>query len=245
MSWVFRSHAATDTGTVRKHNEDAFADCPELALWAVADGAGGHAAGEVASAMLVDAIRTIPAALAADEALSQLRLRVAAVNLALRGEAAQRGANAVVASTIVALLIRGRHFVCLWVGDSRAYLLRNGVLARISTDHSLVQELIEAGAITEAQAETHPQANVITRAIGAPDDSGEMDKVTGAIAVGDRFLLCSDGVTKAVPDDVLASLLPEAGADPARALIEHAMAAGSRDNVTAIVIDVLAEQNNS
>jgi serine/threonine protein phosphatase PrpC len=245
MSWVFRSHAATDTGTVRKHNEDAFADCPELALWAVADGAGGHAAGEVASAMLVDAIRTIPAALAADEALSQLRLRVAAVNLALRGEAAQRGANAVVASTIVALLIRGRQFVCLWVGDSRAYLLRNGVLARISTDHSLVQELIEAGAITEAQAETHPQANVITRAIGAPDDSGEMDKVTGAIAVGDRFLLCSDGVTKAVPDDVLASLLPEAGADPARALIEHAMAAGSRDNVTAIVIDVLAEQNNS
>jgi serine/threonine protein phosphatase PrpC len=245
MSWVFRSHAATDTGTVRKHNEDAFADCPELALWAVADGAGGHAAGEVASAMLVDAIRTIPAALAADEALSQLRLRVAAVNLALRGEAAQRGANAVVASTIVALLIRGRHFVCLWVGDSRAYLLRNGVLARISTDHSLVQELIEAGAITEAQAETHPQANVITRAIGAPDDSGEMDKVTGAIAVGDRFLLCSDGVTKAVPDDVLASLLPEAGADPARALIEHAMAAGSRDNVTAIVIDVLADQNNS
>jgi len=245
MSWVFRSHAATDTGTVRKHNEDAFADCPELALWAVADGAGGHAAGEVASAMLVDAIRTIPAALAADEALSQLRLRVAAVNLALRGEAAQRGANAVVASTIVALLIRGRHFVCLWVGDSRAYLLRNGVLARISTDHSLVQELIEAGAITEAQAETHPQANVITRAIGAPDDSGEMDKVTGAIAVGDRFLLCSDGVTKAVPDDVLASLLPEAGADPARALIEHAMAAGSRDNVTAIVIDVLADQNNA
>jgi serine/threonine protein phosphatase PrpC len=245
MSWTFRSHAATDTGTVRKHNEDAFADCPELALWAVADGAGGHAAGEVASAMLVDAIRTIPGALAADEALSQLRLRVAAVNLALRGEAAQRGANAVVASTIVALLMRAGHFVCLWVGDSRAYLLRNGVLARITTDHSLVQELIAAGAITEAQAESHPQANVITRAIGAPDDSGEMDKVTGAIAAGDRFLLCSDGVTKAVPDDALAGLLGSAKADPARALIEHAMAAGSRDNVTAIVIDVLADQDNS
>lgn len=245
MSWVFRSHAASDTGTVRKHNEDAFADCPELAMWAVADGAGGHAAGEVASAMLVDAIRTIPGALAADEALSQMRLRVAAVNLALRGEAAARGANAVVASTIVALLIRGGHFVCLWVGDSRAYLFRRGVLARISTDHSLVQELIEAGAITEAQAESHPQANVITRAIGAPDDSGEMDKVTGAIATGDRFLLCSDGVTKAIPDDVLAGLLGTAAADPAQALIEHAMQAGSRDNVTAIVIDVLADQDNS
>jgi protein phosphatase/serine/threonine-protein phosphatase Stp1 len=245
MSWIFRSHAATDTGTVRKHNEDAFADCPELALWAVADGAGGHAAGEVASAMLVDAIRTIPVALAADETLTQLRLRVAAVNLALRGEALQRGANAVVASTIVALLIRGGHFVCLWVGDSRAYLLRNGALARISTDHSLVQELIAAGAITEAQAESHPQANVITRAIGAPDDSGEMDKVTGAIAAGDRFLLCSDGVTKALPDEVLAGLLANAEADPARALIDHAMQAGSRDNVTAIIVDVIAEQDNS
>jgi protein phosphatase/serine/threonine-protein phosphatase Stp1 len=245
MSWIFRSHAATDTGTVRKHNEDAFADCPELALWAVADGAGGHAAGEVASAMLVDAIRTIPVALAADETLTQLRLRVAAVNLALRGEALQRGANAVVASTIVALLIRGGHFVCLWVGDSRAYLLRNGALARISTDHSLVQELIAAGAITEAQAESHPQANVSTRAIGAPDDSGEMDKVTGAIAAGDRFLLCSDGVTKALPDEVLAGLLANAEADPARALIDHAMQAGSRDNVTAIIVDVIAEQDNS
>jgi protein phosphatase/serine/threonine-protein phosphatase Stp1 len=243
MTWSFRSHAATDTGTVRKHNEDAFADCPDLALWAVADGAGGHAAGEVASAMLVDAIRTIPTALAADEALAQLRLRVAAVNLALRGEAARRGPSAVVASTIVVLLIRGGHFVCLWVGDSRAYLLRDGVLLRITTDHSLVQELIASGAITEAEAERHPQANVITRAIGAPDDLGDMDKVTGAIAAQDRFLLCSDGVTKAVPDAALAGVLAAATGNPAQVLIEHAMAAGSRDNVTAIVVDVVAVQD--
>ncbi|HTZ71740.1 MAG TPA: PP2C family serine/threonine-protein phosphatase, partial [Acetobacteraceae bacterium] len=130
LGWQFRSVAATDTGTVRKHNEDAYADCPQLALWAVADGAGGHEAGEVASSMLVDAIRTIPLALPADETLSQLRLRVAAVNQALRGEAARRGGHAVIASTIVTLLIRGIHFVCLWVGDSRAYLLRDGVLTR-------------------------------------------------------------------------------------------------------------------
>jgi len=238
-SFTFRSHAATDTGTVRKHNEDAFVDRPDIALWAVADGAGGHAAGEVASGMLVDTIGTIPAALAADETLSQLRLRVAAVNIALRGEAAQRGSHAVVASTIVALLIRGGHFVCLWVGDSRAYLLRGGTLLRITKDHSLVQELIEAGAISEADAESHPQANVITRAIGAPEDSGDMDKITGAIAAGDRFLLCSDGVTKSIPDDVLAGMLGAEGDAPARTLIERAMQAGSRDNVTAIVVDVL------
>jgi protein phosphatase/serine/threonine-protein phosphatase Stp1 len=239
--FTFRSHAATDTGTVRKHNEDAFADCPDLALWAVADGAGGHAAGEVASGMLVETIRSIPLALAADETLAQLRMRVAAVNLALRGEAARRGAHAVVASTIVALLIRGGHFVCLWVGDSRAYLLRDGVLLRITKDHSLVQELIEAGVIAEADAESHPQANVITRAIGAPEDSGDMDKVTGAVAAGDRFLLCSDGITKAVPDDVLAGVLGTADSDPAQTIIAHAMQAGSRDNVTAIVVDVLAQ----
>jgi protein phosphatase/serine/threonine-protein phosphatase Stp1 len=147
----------------------------------------------------------------------------------------------VVASTIVALLIRGGHFVCLWVGDSRAYLLRNGMLARLTRDHSLVQELIEAGAITEADAETHPQANVITRAIGAPEDSGDMDKMTGEIAAGDRFLLCSDGVTKSLPDDLLAAVLRDAGATPARTLIDRAMQAGSRDNVTAIVVDVFPQ----
>ena len=236
--WLLRSDAATDTGTVRKHNEDACANCPDLALWAVADGAGGHQAGEVASAMLVDAIRTIPAALPADETLAQMRLRVAAVNQALRAEAARRGPRAIVASTIVALLIRGSHFVALWAGDSRAYLLRDGVLRRITRDHSLVQELVEAGSISEAEAEAHPQANVITRAIGAPDDSGEMDKVTGEIALHDRFMLCSDGVTKAVPDAELAGVLA-ATTDPALTVITHAMAAGSRDNVTAVVIDVL------
>jgi protein phosphatase/serine/threonine-protein phosphatase Stp1 len=240
-NFTFRSHAATDTGTVRKHNEDAFVDRPEIALWAVADGAGGHAAGAVASGMLVETIGTIPAALTGDETLAQLRRRVAAVNIALRSEARQRGSHAVVASTIVALLIRGGHFVCLWVGDSRAYLLRNGVLARLTRDHSLVQELIEAGAITEADAETHPQANVITRAIGAPEDSGDMDKMTGEIAAGDRFLLCSDGVTKSLPDDLLAAVLRDAGATPARTLIDRAMQAGSRDNVTAIVVDVFPQ----
>ena len=238
MNLGFRSFAATDAGTVRRHNEDAFADYPGLALWAVADGAGGHQAGEVASAMLVAALRTIPAALPADEVLAQLRMRVSAVHAALRTEAAARGAEAM-ATTVVILLMRGGHFLCLWSGDSRAYLLRDGVLRQITRDHSLVQDLVDAGAITEAEAEHHPQANVITRAIGAPEDTGELDKVTGLVAPHDRFFLCSDGVSKVLDGAAISAALMADYADPAQAMIRTALRDGSRDNVTALVVDVL------
>lgn len=238
MMLGFRSFAATDTGTVRKHNEDAFANCPELGLWAVADGAGGHEAGEVASAMLVGALSSIPAALQAEEVLAQLRMRVTAVHTALRSEAARRGADAM-ASTIVILLVRGSHFLCLWSGDSRAYLLREGTLVQITHDHSLVQGLVDAGAITAEQAERHPHANVVTRAIGAPEDTGELDKVTGVVACGDRFLLCSDGVSKVLDAAGIASALMADHADPAWAMIRTAIGGGSRDNVTALVVDIL------
>ncbi len=235
---AFRSFAATDTGRVRKHNEDAYADCTDIALWAVADGAGGHQAGEVASAMLVAALRTIPASLTAEDVLAQLRMRVSAVHVALRTEAAARGADAM-ASTIVILLVRGTHFLCLWSGDSRVYLLRDGLLRQLTRDHSLVQDLVDSGAITEAQAESHPQANVITRAIGAPDDTGELDKVTGRVHPLDRFLLCSDGVSKVLDADTISAHLMADYANPALAMIHLAMQQGSRDNVTALIVDVL------
>jgi protein phosphatase/serine/threonine-protein phosphatase Stp1 len=235
---AFRSFAATDTGRVRKHNEDAYADCTDIALWAVADGAGGHQAGEVASAMLVAALRTIPASLTAEDVLAQLRMRVSAVHAALRTEAAARGADAM-ASTIVILLVRGTHFLCLWSGDSRVYLLRDGLLRQLTRDHSLVQDLVDSGAITEAQAESHPQANVITRAIGAPDDTGELDKVTGRVHPLDRFLLCSDGVSKVLDADTISAHLMADYANPALAMIHLAMEHGSRDNVTALIVDVL------
>ncbi|MEJ0046592.1 MAG: protein phosphatase 2C domain-containing protein [Rhodospirillales bacterium] len=235
----FKVWASTHNGTVRKHNEDTFVSRPDIGLWAVADGAGGHDAGEVASGMLADALSEIPPALSGVELLNTVRERVADVHAALLAEASQRGSGSVIASTLVVLMVRGGHFASLWAGDSRAYLLRGGVMQQVTRDHSLTQELVDAGAITAEQAEHHPQANVITRAVGGGDDVLELDKVTGALEAGDRFLLCSDGLSKELDEATLATLLAaDAGEGPAEALIAAAVTHGARDNVTALVVDV-------
>ena len=147
----FRAWAVTHPGTVRDHNEDAYVNRPDLGLWAVADGAGGHDAGEVASGLIATALDSIPLELNAEETLTQVRMRMAATHAALRERAARQG-NGMIASTVVVLIARHGHFACLWAGDSRAYLLRDGALARVSRDHSLVQELVDGGQITRLEA---------------------------------------------------------------------------------------------
>ncbi len=231
----FRGRAVTHPGTRRGHNEDAYVARPDLGLWAVADGAGGHEAGEVASEMIVTTLETIPAVLTAEEMLVQVRMRISATHAALQEYAARKGEGALVASTVVVLIVRHGHFACLWAGDSRAYLQRDNVLQRISRDHSLVQELIDAGELDEADAEGHPRANVITRAVGDPAETMELDKVTGRVADGDRFLLCSDGLSKALDDAAIADLLDAGPADEAAdRLVQAALARHATDNVTAV-----------
>ncbi|MGH7084959.1 MAG: PP2C family protein-serine/threonine phosphatase, partial [Acetobacteraceae bacterium] len=149
----FRSWAATHPGARRTHNEDSFVDRPELGLWAVADGAGGHEAGEDAAIMIAEQLAAIPAGLGAGRLLAEVRTRITATHGALRIEAARRGPRAIIAATLVVLLARDDHFACLWAGDARGYLLRDGVLAQITHDHSLVQELVDTGAISAAEAE--------------------------------------------------------------------------------------------
>ncbi len=237
----FRSCATSHVGAVRTHNEDRCVDRPELGLWAVADGAGGHEAGEVASSMIAEALDTMPAGLAASEMLAQVRLRIGQAHVALCEEAARRGPRTVIASTVVVLIARDDHFACLWAGDSRVYLLRDGEMRQITKDHSLVQELVDAGAIRAEEAEGHPHANVITRAVGAEAESFELDKVSGRLQPGDRFLLCSDGLCKTLPESELASLLaaPD-GVPPTDVMIAAALARHVNDNVTAVVVEVRA-----
>ena len=244
-----RSWAMTHPGAKRKHNEDAYVDRPDLGVWAVADGAGGHQAGEVASGMLAEALESVPPTLSASELLAQVRMRVENTHAALRDLAAQRGPHVTVASTIVVLLARNEFFACLWAGDSRAYLLRNGEMRQITKDHSLVQELIDAGAITPEEAESHPRANVITRAVGADVDEFVLDKVSGnawlalsqkvsgKLLPGDRFLLCSDGLCKTLPEWQIADLLGSDGVPPPQALIAAALALNASDNVSAVVME--------
>jgi serine/threonine-protein phosphatase Stp1 len=233
----FRSWAATHPGTKRTHNEDAFVDRPDIGLWAVADGAGGHAAGEVASGMIAEALEAIPAGLAPSELLAEVRLAIERTHTALREEAVRRGPDVLVASTVVVMLARGEHFACLWAGDSRGYLLRGGTLRQITRDHSLVQELLEAGAIRPDQVENHPRANVITRAVGAEGDEFILDKVSDRLAPGDRVLLCSDGLCKTLPESELAVLLGVLEGAPPQALIDAAIALNASDNVTAVAVE--------
>jgi serine/threonine-protein phosphatase Stp1 len=235
----FRARAVTHPGIRRGHNEDMFVARPDLGLWAVADGAGGHHAGEVASEMIATTLGSIPASLTAEEILSQVRLRISATHAALQDMAAQKGEGALVASTVVILIVRDAHFACLWAGDSRAYLLRDHMLRRVSRDHSLVQEMVDAGQIDETDAESHPRANVITRAVGDTAEMVDLDKVTGRLFDTDRFLLCSDGLSKVMDDAAIAGLLGVGSAeDAADNLLAEALARRAADNVTAIVIEV-------
>lgn len=241
----FRVSAATHSGSVRDHNEDAYVSRPELGLWAVADGAGGHEGGEVASALIAEALNSIPPEIAADEVLAQVRLRIAETHSALKEQAARRGEDVLMASTVVILIIRDGFFACLWAGDSRGYLLRENELGRITRDHSLVQELVDAGHITEREAEGHPRANVITRAVGADPEVIELDKTTGPIGAGDCFLLCSDGLSKELSDHEIGDVLRAgAGNSAADALIDAALARRARDNVTAVVVEVLDDESD-
>ena len=242
MTFTWASWAATDVGTVRTGNEDTFVDRPDQRLWAVADGAGGHEHGEVASGELKLALDA-PLTVSGAELVAEVRARAAAVHEALcrqaEAESEATGQPVMIASTLVVFLAVGEHFACLWCGDSRAYLLRGGVLTQLTRDHSLVQEMVDAGVLAEDEAEQHPRANVLTRAIGVEGPAPELDKITGRAEPGDRFLLCSDGLFKALDAAAIAPLI--AADDPAKALIAAALAAQARDNITALVVMPLAE----
>ncbi len=233
MSGSIISSAASHQGAVRTRNEDMVVHRPDLGLWAVADGAGGHGAGDVASQAVAAALESIPPGLSAAEILAQVRLRLAAVHESLQREAESRGPNTIIATTVVVVLARGGHFACLWAGDSRAYLLRGGAMERVSRDHSLVQQLVDEGSLAAEDAESHPQANVILRAVGG-GGALELDKVSGRLLAGDRLLLCSDGLFKAMAESDIAAAVA-AGQD-AEALVTEAVARGARDNVSAVVV---------
>ena len=232
MTLAVRHWAASHPGLVRTTNQDAYLCRPDIGLFVVADGVGGHGNGSLASTEVVRELDTVPAGLNPLELLAAVRSRLEAAHQKLLGEASP-DPTAVNATTVVVLLLHGDHLACLWAGDSRAYLLRRGTLIQLTSDHSLVEEMLRSGDLTEAEAWNHPKGNVITRAIGVECTDALLDKAITRIERGDRFLLCSDGLIKAVQDtDLIAPLETD---DPAEALIQAAIARQARDNVTALV----------
>jgi Serine/threonine protein phosphatase len=221
-------------GKVRKHNEDAFLDLPGLGLWVVADGMGGHAAGDVASRAIVDSLRNVspPSSLAAF--VADVRDRLKQVNRKLRAQAMERQ-EPVIGSTVAVLLAVDHHCACLWAGDSRIYLFRDGRLQQLTRDHSYVEQLIADGLLQREEANDHPQANAITRAVGCAEHF-EVDVEIQEVGEGDIFLLCSDGLNREVSDAEIASVLSEYDIDQAvHALVGMTLSRGARDNVTLVI----------
>lgn len=237
----FHSSGRTDAGAVRRLNEDAFLSRPEIGLWVVADGMGGHSHGDEASRMIVDALALVRPPDSGSGFIQEVRSHLDAVHQALQTKARVQGVT--IGATTVVLMIYADRFVCLWAGDSRLYLLRNRQLWQITRDHSYVQELIDSGALSPEAAQNHPQANVITRAVGAAQPL-DLDMERSAVRDGDIFLLCSDGLTKVVTDGEIANLLD--GMPPEQAtggLINLALGRGAPDNVTVVALACAAEDD--
>lgn len=233
-----RSVACSHAGLVRKHNEDSYLNRPDIGLFVVADGMGGMTAGDVASAAIVTSLDEIAGTADAPALLQAVRTRLAAVNAALRGLAERRGPAVAIGSTVAGLVVRDGHFACFWAGDSRVYRYRAGELDRLTRDHSLVQDMVDAGLLAPGDAEAHPHASVIQRAVGI-EDKLLLDGVHAAVEAGDVFLLCSDGLTRMVGDEELEDQL---GRGPIEAISDALLALvlrrGAKDNVTTVLVEV-------
>lgn len=240
-SMKFECASRTHVGLRRKINEDSLlVDCDQ-GLWAVADGMGGHEAGEVASTMVTDALRCLPQLDDCDGVAARALEALRDVNRQLLDLAQSRAQDEqiTIGTTIVGLAIRNGLFNCFWMGDSRAYLVRGGDIRRLTHDHSLVQNLVDAGMLRAEEAETHENANLITRAIGV-SEKFEMDMVKGDAGAGDLFLLASDGLTRVISDEQLArELSGRAPHEAADNLIDMVMARGAPDNVSLIILKLL------
>ncbi|WDE13879.1 PP2C family protein-serine/threonine phosphatase [Thalassomonas haliotis] len=231
------SHAQTHRGTVRKINEDAFLELPSLGIWVVADGMGGHAAGDVASQLVIDtiqsAVETVPVEQMSCELLTQA---LQEANDKLQLMSTNEFSGKVAGSTVVILWIREDRYHLLWVGDSRGYLLRDEHFIQVTKDHSQVNDMVDEGLLRAEEAEHHPLANVITRAVGV-DAKLEVDIKSGELQSGDVFLLCSDGLNKEVSDfEIEHTLLSGNIIDAGMALMHASLVRNARDNVTCILI---------
>ncbi len=229
-----RVYTATDIGAHRRNNEDTLA-CIEPETYLVADGMGGYAAGEIASRLMADAaVEVIGARKNVDEAV--LREAVLKANGDIRRLAGEKPEYDGMGTTATLFHRDGLTGVWAHVGDSRLYLWRQGMLHQVTTDHSLVSELVAKGTITPEEARQHPKRNVITRAVGVEKDI-KIDTGSFPLQSGDGVLLCTDGLTTVLTDEGIGEILADPSLmDKARALVDRALDAGSRDNITAVFV---------
>jgi protein phosphatase len=236
MNARLRTASATDTGRRRRHNEDAYVSEPPL--FAVADGMGGAQAGELASSLAAGAVREDEAAAGSGE--RRVAELIQEANRRVYERSSQDAAASGMGTTMTVAFVGDANVAFGHVGDSRAYLIRDGKLEQLTEDHSLVAELVRSGKLSPEEAETHPQRSVITRALGTDPDV-DVDTFSIETAPGDLFMLCSDGLTSMVEDDVILQTI-EKNRDnlqtAAKALIRAANKGGGEDNITVVFFEI-------
>jgi protein phosphatase len=231
---IYDTGAATHVGNVRQRNEDSYLTRPEAGIWAVADGMGGHESGDLASQTVIAALQAVAMPTSAADLLANCEDGVALANSQLKVISRERGGS-MIGATLAVLLSFEDYYACVWSGDSRIYVVRDGEITQLSRDHTEVQELLINGVITAEEAKVWPGSNVITRAIGVYDEP-ELEITSGPLQAGDVFLICSDGLTRHVEDneirDSVSTKLPQQACDD---LIALALERGGLDNVTVVV----------
>ncbi len=243
LEW--RYEAKSSVGRVRTQNEDCFGADDPPGLFIVADGMGGHAAGEVASALAVrcasEGLAELPKEAGREEAAARLSAAILDANRVILGEGEAHPEKSGMGTTATALLLSpDGWWVVAHVGDSRAYLVRDGGVRRLTEDHTYVQELVNQGRLSAEEARTHPRSSLLTRALGTTARV-PVDLHEGDLRSGDRFILASDGLMTMVPEDHITALLKEPWAPEklVERLIAAANEAGGHDNTTAVVVDVM------
>lgn len=231
----FDTGFATDKGRVRAANEDSLIARPDLGMWAVADGVGGHEAGQLASTTVTSFLESVGIAVSHADQVARFHDRVLQANESIRIAMEERD-GLPMGSTIVGLLVHDRQFTAAWSGDSRLYRIRGQSIEQLTRDHSEAQELVDQGAITAEEAKTWPRRNVITRAVGIFDDPA-LEYVHGVIEPDDTFILCSDGLTGHIADNEIMALIEGHRAQPGcNILLATTLERGATDNVSVIVV---------
>ena len=234
--------SVTHPGNVRKVNEDSVLQSSQN-LWAVADGMGGYAAGDIASQLVIDSLTKVDGVGLGDvDLVDYIEDALQQVNQKLAFEMTVGIGNEIMGSTVVVAACHDQQCTCLWAGDSRLYVQRQGELYQISKDHSVVQDMIDDGLLSAEQAENHPQSHVITRAVGVHDEL-DLSKVTFDLQPDDVLMLCSDGLYNEVDAATIRNLLSDQSLDcelKAQALLGAALNTDARDNISVSVIQVSA-----
>lgn len=235
VSNSFECFGVSHRGCVRENNEDRFLLDPRGGLWIVADGMGGHEAGEMASTSIVEHLATMGVASSAPDLRARFEDRIARAHAQIRQYSEERG-GAIVGSTVAALLVYDGRYACLWSGDSRIYLVRGGRISQLSRDHTEVQELLDRGVISPAEAAHWPRRNVIVHAVGVSEEV-VIDIEQGQALPGDIFVLNTDGLTAHLSDEEIRSgVTSQTPQQSCEQLLDLVLSRGATDNVTIVVV---------